>query len=412
MSAQNKYSVLSRRLDESSLRLWAAAEAMSLGRGGVTKVARESGLSRTTIYAGLAELERDPDRLGKLRFGNASGRMPGGGRKPHFEKDQGLLPDLEELLDRSLRGLPVSPLRWTDMSTTELAAELGKRGHRVSQRTVCALLEKMGYLRNSTRKARRNIRHPDRGAQFAYVAQAVMKYLRFDEPVVALDMQCQRGSVAPGRIEDASAVERTEWAYVRHFPDGCPAGQAGRAEDVGAGGPWVPEVIDFQTINQAVGTLRRWWLEFGQASYPRADRLLLALSHGGLSPEQLRFWQVELRRVVDEFRLQVQVCHLPPGTYRWSHIKHRMYSRVLNSWPGRPLVLHQAQIDVVRGFSDASVLGGGDGRFDGEFGAALLPEDSAAAASARGDGFHGEWNYRLVPHDRYEATKKRSVYFY
>jgi hypothetical protein len=44
-----KYRALAGRLDEATLRLWAAVEARNLGRGGVSGVAKAIGMSRTTI---------------------------------------------------------------------------------------------------------------------------------------------------------------------------------------------------------------------------------------------------------------------------------------------------------------------------------------------------------------------------
>ena len=67
---QAKYRALRRRLDESTLRLWAAAEARSLGRGGISAVAKTAGISRTTIHAGLAELKKavaEPAAKGQAR---------------------------------------------------------------------------------------------------------------------------------------------------------------------------------------------------------------------------------------------------------------------------------------------------------------------------------------------------------
>lgn len=52
---EEKFRALAERLDEATLRLWAAVEARTLGRGGVTAVANAVGLSRTTLYAGLRE---------------------------------------------------------------------------------------------------------------------------------------------------------------------------------------------------------------------------------------------------------------------------------------------------------------------------------------------------------------------
>ena len=60
-----KFKALSPRLDEATLRLWAAAEARSLGRGGVSVVAKVAGLSRTTVYAGLAEIDAAGKAKGK-----------------------------------------------------------------------------------------------------------------------------------------------------------------------------------------------------------------------------------------------------------------------------------------------------------------------------------------------------------
>ena len=109
-----KYQVLADRLDESTLRLWAAAEARSLGRGGVSVVAKAAGMSRTTVYAGLAELDRGPARdfvpaeIDKVRV-----RAPGGGRKTLVSADPTLLRDLDALVEPTTRGDPMSALRWT-----------------------------------------------------------------------------------------------------------------------------------------------------------------------------------------------------------------------------------------------------------------------------------------------------------
>ena len=56
-SIRAKFEVLRPHLDERRRRLWAAAEAMVLGRGGITAVATATGLERKTIRAGIGELE-------------------------------------------------------------------------------------------------------------------------------------------------------------------------------------------------------------------------------------------------------------------------------------------------------------------------------------------------------------------
>ena len=152
-----KYQALRGRLDESTLRLWAAAEARSLGRGGISTVAKASGISRTTIHAGLAELKKtvaEPTAKSPGRI-----RGAGAGRKKLIAKDANLLRDLDALVEPSARGDPMSALRWTCKSTYRLAAELKKQGHEVSQRTVCDLLSQMDYSLQSTRKTREGGQH-------------------------------------------------------------------------------------------------------------------------------------------------------------------------------------------------------------------------------------------------------------
>jgi hypothetical protein len=72
-------------LDERSRRLVAAFVAGELGRGGITEVARISGMSRNTIRRGQRELTR-PEALPPHRV-----RHPGGGRRAVEKKISGAL---------------------------------------------------------------------------------------------------------------------------------------------------------------------------------------------------------------------------------------------------------------------------------------------------------------------------------
>lgn len=56
-SIQDKYDLLKPYLNEKTRRIWAAIEARGKGRGGISQVAQATGLSRTTIHAGIRELE-------------------------------------------------------------------------------------------------------------------------------------------------------------------------------------------------------------------------------------------------------------------------------------------------------------------------------------------------------------------
>ena len=184
---RSKFRALVPWFDEATLRVWAAVEARSLGRGGVSAVARAKGLSRTTIHAGLAQLEAKGTKKALAQRAGGRVRSPGGGRKKLTLKDPALLRDLEALVEPLTRGDPQSPLRWTCKSTTRLAAELNRKAHRVSQRTVCDLLSDLDYSLQSTRKTREGAQHPDRDAQFAHIAKRVAQFQAAGQPVISVD---------------------------------------------------------------------------------------------------------------------------------------------------------------------------------------------------------------------------------
>jgi hypothetical protein len=139
-SLAEKFERIRPHQNEAGLRLWAANEALSLGYGGVSEVARAAALSRTTIHVGIVELQSAKGVAGPGRI-----RRRDGGHKKLTEKDPGLLGALKQLVNPATRGDPESPLRWTNKSTTKLARELVAEGHPVSQRTVCDLLTSDGY---------------------------------------------------------------------------------------------------------------------------------------------------------------------------------------------------------------------------------------------------------------------------
>ena len=91
---REKYQALAPLMDERTLRRWAAAEARALGWGGASAVAKATGISRTTIRSGLAELDNPGPEPPPQRV-----RRPGAGRPCLTDGDPKLLDDLHKLLD-------------------------------------------------------------------------------------------------------------------------------------------------------------------------------------------------------------------------------------------------------------------------------------------------------------------------
>jgi len=401
-AVEAKYRALSSRLDEATLRLWVAAEARSLGRGGVSLVAKAVGVSRTTVYAGLAEIEAlgKPAKAAPVADKSKRIRTVGGGRKKLMVSDPTLLQDLDALVEPSTRGDPMSALRWTCKSTTRLAEELNGKGHRVSQRSVCELLAQLNYSLQSVRKTREGVQHPDRDAQFQYIAQAVTQYQRERQPVISVDTKKKE---LIGDFKNAGRewqpAGRPEQARVHDFIDDelgkvAPYG----VYDVTANEGWVSVGIDHDTAEFAVQSIRRWWFEMGRPLYPKAKRLLITADCGGSNGYRVRLWRVQLQRLVDELGLTVQVCHFPPGTSKWNKIEHRMFCHITNNWRGRPLLTRQIVVNLIGSVTTAHglrVRAALDGKTY-EAGIKVTDEELAAVSIER-DEFHGEWNYRIRP---------------
>jgi transposase len=163
---KRKFELLAGELNERTRRLTAAAEAMALGWGGISAVARATGVSQRAIQQGIKELQAERV-LSQGRI-----RQAGGGRKTTVSKDPSLCQDLERLVEPVTRGDPESPLRWTCKSVRKLAAELEQGGHQVSYQLVSELLHDLGYSLQATRKTREGGDHPDRDAQFAHRERA------------------------------------------------------------------------------------------------------------------------------------------------------------------------------------------------------------------------------------------------
>ena len=280
-AVRRKFELLRPLMNERMRRHWAACEALTLARGGVTLVAQATGLSRTTIGAGLRELRHPPD-VPDAGLPWARSRQAGAGRPFLEEVDPTLVQDLEALLEATTRGDPQSPLRWTCKSTRNLAEELNRQGHAVSYRTVAALLHDLEYSLQANRKTREGSSHPDRNAPFEYINRRVRAFQRAGQPVVSVDSK-KRELI--GDFKNAGQEWRPagcpEEVRAKDFPDKrlgkvTPSG----VYDLTHNERWVRVGIDHNTSQFATETIRRWWREMGAPLYPEATRLLVTADAG------------------------------------------------------------------------------------------------------------------------------------
>jgi hypothetical protein len=95
--------------------------------------------------------------------------------------------DLEKIVDPHVRGDPESPLKWVSKSTGNIACELVRQGHTVSQQTVHRLLRADEYSMQSNRKRREGTDHPDRDLQFRFISKSVERQQKKNQPCISID---------------------------------------------------------------------------------------------------------------------------------------------------------------------------------------------------------------------------------
>ena len=388
-------------LDERQRRLLVAVEAKVLGRGGVSAVAVATGVSRTTIAAGIQEIEAmlssDSTVAAPLLTGT---RQAGAGRKKIQTKDVTLLPDLLALVDSSTRGDPESPLRWTCKSLRNLADELKVKGHTVSHVVVGKLLKQQDYSLQGNVKVLEGNQSPDRNAQFEHINASVAAALQANQPVISVDTKKKE---LVGAYKNAGQ----EW-----LPSGEPVKvkvhdfidkELGRANpygvyDIGADEAWVSVGTDHDTSAFAVQTIRRWWFSMGIERYPKAKQLVITADGGGSNGHRVRLWKLELSRLAQEIGLDIHVHHFPPGTSKWNKIEHRLFSFITMNWRGRPLISHEVIVNLIASTKTRSGLKVRAELDTAEYPKGLVISDATLSTiNIERDAFHGDWNYCIRP---------------
>jgi hypothetical protein len=399
-TVQVKYQSLAPIMDEKVRRCWAASEALALGWGGITLVAQATGLSAVTIRRGVAEMRDSATAASDAAEREPRIRRPGGGRKRLSESDQTLGSDLEELVDPATRGDPQSPLRWTCKSTRMLADALVAKGHDVSHQTVARLLHEMDYNLQVNRKTKDGGSHPDRNAQFEYIAKAVRSFQRRGQPVVSVDTKKKEliGNFKNGgqewQPEGKPEEVRSKDFKDKHLGKVAPYGIYDLTENEG----WVSVGIDHDTAPFATETLRRWWENMGRPVYPQAKELLVTADGGGSNGSRTRLWKVAVQALADQTGLRISVCHFPPGTSKWNKIEHRMFCHITQNWRGRPLLSRAVVVNLIGNTKTKAGL-----HIQAELDSNNYPtgikvtDKELAAVKIKRHAFHGDWNYTIDP---------------
>lgn len=393
---RQRYKALAGTFNERTRRLWAGAEAVSAGRGGIAALQRITGLSYLTVARGARE-SRSPTGLPADRV-----RARGAGRKRLEVTDSGLKAALMRLVDPGTRGDPESPLRWSAKSVRNLSAALISQGHPVGKSSVCEMLRRMGFSLQANSKTREGSRHPDRNAQFEHINARASATLKAGLPVISVDTKKKeligdfknggrewrpKGDPQEVRVHDFIIDEKGKGRV-------SPYGVYDLANNIG----WVGVGIHHDTAAFAVATIERWWKYLGRRRFPKARSLMISADGGGSNGTRVRLWKWELQGFADRSGLAISVCHLPPGTSKWNKIEHRLFSFITQNWRGKPLESYATILKLIAATTTAEGL-----RVYTELDTHPYPkgvkvtDEQMKALRIEPDAFHGEWNYTIKP---------------
>ena len=391
---REKYVAVVSDLDERGRRRWAAAEARSLGWGGVSAVASATGISDRTIRNGIRELH-DPEALDLRRQ-----RKPGGGRRAREDTQPDLIQALEALVEPVTRGDPMSPLRWTCKSTRGLERELKSQGFTVGSTKVGELLKSRGYSLQSNRKTLEGTQHPDRNEQFEHIARRVKARQRCGEPAISVDTKKKEPL---GKLKNPGKTYRRKGDPVKVKTHDFPDKTLGKAVPYGVydlehNEAGVSIGISHDTAEFAIAAIRRWWHQLGCQRYAAPRRLLITADSGGSNSPRTRLWLTELQSLANELEMIIEVCHFPPGTSKWNKIEHRLFCHITRNWKGVPLETLEIVVSLigsttteegleVHAWLDSQTYEKGR----------TVSDTELSAVQIKRNPFHGNWNYEVHP---------------
>ena len=392
-SQEDQYKVMHGVLNERQWRLYVASQAKRIGRGGISRVAREAGVTRETIHKGIQELQ-----AGEVYEPGGRIRRKGGGRKRVTAIDEALLPDLESLLEP--KGDPMSLLKWTTKSVAHLKGALEQMGHQVAQTTIRQVLHALGYSLRANKKNIEGTSHEDRDEQFAHIKAKCQQFEQHANPIISVDCKKKEliGQFKNNGEEWQGKGEHTQVSVYDFLSlsDGkaIPYGVYDLVHNQG----FVNVGIDHDTAEFAVESIRRWWRQCGRELYPGKKALLITADGGGSNGVRNRLWKKALQELSNDEQLCITVAHYPPATSKWNKIEHRLFSFISINWRATPLTSLEVVLELISHTTTNEGLTVTAQMDSHEYPTGRkVSDDEVAALNLIREEFHGEWNYTILP---------------
>ena len=255
---------------------------------------------------------------------------------------------LDQLLEDTTAGDPITGAKWTRKTIHQLSRELRRKGLRVGRNTVRRLLKAKRYALRGNRKRLTKESAPQRDRQMRYMARQRRTFQKAGKPVMSGDAK-KRELI--GNFKNAGRTWRQRTITVletdflsdakgKALSDGIydPTHNAG---DVVIG-------VSHETAEFAVAAIRAWWMDVGQQAYPGQQHLLIQADDGGANDSRSWLWKAALQTLADEFELTITVTHFPAGASKWNPVEHRLFCFISLNWAGQPLASYETILKFIR----------------------------------------------------------------
>lgn len=390
---KEKLAVILPSLNERQRRLLLAAEAIAIGYGGIKIISELTGVSSNTIARGIADV-RDEN------LDTSGVRKSGSGRKKLTLKYPDLKACIEEIIEPDTRGDPESPLRWTCKSVRNISDFLKELGHSAGRQSVARILHEMEFSLQGNRKTKEGEDHPDRDKQFRFISKKCRSFIRNCDPVISVDTKKKElvGEYKNNGREwhkKGKSIEVNGHDFPNpDVPKAIPYG----IYDIGDNSGWVNVGITADTAEFAVSSIRYWWQYVGSKRYENSNKIMICADAGGSNGYRSRLWKKELQKLSNARKLEISVCHFPPGTSKWNKIEHRLFSFISINWRGKPLTTYQVIINLIASTKTRTGLTV-KARLDKKtYKKGIKVADlEIKELNIDANKFHGEWNYTIKP---------------
>ena len=297
-------------------------------------------------------------------------------------------------------GDPTSAQKWVRSSLRTLSGRLREAGHTASPPTVGRLLKTLGYaLHVNAKRIEARATHPERSAQFDYIAQQRQAFAAAGLPIISVDTK-KKELIGAFKNNGRAWSKEAEAVNVHDFLSAA----QGRAVPYGIydvthnrGTVYVGASGD--TAQFAVEAIAQWWQAHGQAAFPQAEALLILADGGGSNDCRSRLWKQQLQeQVCDGLGLTVTVAHYPTGCSKWNPIEHRLFGPISLNWAGQPLRTWETLLALIRGTTTTTGLEVQAVRLDGVYDTGLRVSDAQMATlNLTAHEVCPTWNYTLCP---------------